>query len=195
MFADLVLISHPFFTRHVRWCLIFFDIYLSLLQIVCLLELSSDPVKIPRNQSILVYAFSRFWICLATSVMTQTVIFGVAYLYRINEEKHTDVTQWKTYEEYKSNLRKTKLSRSLTFYFLFLVLTVTTYLYVINFSLTHSNDVAIAWIILLGVTLICDFLVADVVLIIVQLWINGISSRYEQKVFRLRCLKVARNLS
>lgn len=120
------------------------------------------------------------------------IVFGTWYLLRMNEHNLMNERAFQSYKHYKTNMMKTKSLRFTVFYLCFAWLIVSLYTYGIYFSLNHKNDVAVVWILLSLICVLFDFVVVDFILIIVQLWINGISNKYERKIFKLRYLKVAK---
>ena len=105
-----------------RWTLIFFDIFLNLLQIVSILDLSESPVKIPTSESISVYAFSKIWIPMYTSVTTQILVFSTASMLRANEAVIMDRSKVQTDEQFKKQISRAKIKRMLIFLTIFALL-------------------------------------------------------------------------
>mmetsp|Transcript_28042 Transcript_28042/g.24773 ORF Transcript_28042/g.24773 Transcript_28042/m.24773 type:complete len:173 (+) Transcript_28042:270-788(+) len=52
---------HSYFSRHMRWSLIFLSIFLSILQVVCLLSIFSYT-EISQTNSMMTYSLSKIWI-------------------------------------------------------------------------------------------------------------------------------------
>ena len=146
--ADMFAVKHLFFTRTIRWSIIFFDIFLSSLQIMCLLSIAYDPLKVPKDKTIVLFAFERVWVCFVSSFNTQILIFGTCFLLRFRETRIMNVGQYENYEHWEKNLKKTRRCRFLIFTGFFLTVLFTLYGYAVYFCLNHSNDIALVWMFL-----------------------------------------------
>jgi len=189
--CDFVATDHCFFTRFIRWSLIFMH-FMSTVQIVCLLDITDSDLEVDIGDNVILYALARIWVWIVSSFITQVIVFGTCYLLRYKEDGIVDVLAYQNYKGFQKQLRKAKCYRFIIFYIVMLVFFWSSYWYIVNFSLNHSNAIAQAWIILSLICMLIDFIVVDFLLIFTQLWVQGISDKYERKIVRLRRLKVAR---
>ncbi|CAI2367582.1 unnamed protein product [Moneuplotes crassus] len=192
LLIDFFRTKHFYFSRHLRWSLIFFTIFLSILQVICYISILYQDIEFAAPRDVIQFAFKKIWISILVSLGTQLIIFATCYLLRRNEDIFTERCFMDNYEEFKKNLKKVKKIRFGIFYGVFGVLVCSLYGYAIYFSLVSSNDVALLWVMISCFCFIWDFCIIDFLLILCQLWIHGVSIKYEKKINKLRFLKVAK---
>jgi len=87
-------------------------------------------------------------------------------LLRKDEDLFMNQNRFDSHSEYKANLKKVKKIRFGLFYLAFVILLVSLYGYAIYFSLNHTNDIAVLWVVLSIFCMIFDFIIFDFLLII-----------------------------
>lgn len=116
VFVDLIKVNHPYFTRSLRYSLIFFDVFISMFQIACILDILYGPMHNLANRNLMVYSFQRIWISFFVSLGTTGFIYGTVTLLRWNEEEFLNVRNFTNYRVLNENLRKVKKIRYGIFY-------------------------------------------------------------------------------
>lgn len=85
--------------------------FLNMLQIISILDLTESPFQVPASQSVPVFAFSKLWIPMLTSVATQVLIFGAAFLLRLNEQQLMDRSSAASEEQFRKRMCRAKTKR------------------------------------------------------------------------------------
>lgn len=70
---DLITTKHRYFTRQLRWSIIFYTIFLSLIQIISLLSITDSEISVPNNQSVIIFALARIWISMVNLIFSKNL--------------------------------------------------------------------------------------------------------------------------